>query len=126
MEKTSFDAVYNQVAWELCVEAASKAKTELTLRYFAKEAGQEAIPVANVQKAAEMLVSNPDGSIRVTGSWIAGGRQGDLDLVCDEQFAPTVTETYVIRFIEDRIRMQIARKLFARGAPSIESLDSGE
>ena len=124
MEKTSFDAVYNQVAWELCVEAASKAKTELTLCYFAKEAGQEAIPVANVQKAAETLISNPDGRITVTGSWIAGGRQGDLDLVCDEQFAPTVTDTYVIRFIEDRIRMQIAKKLFARGAPSIESLDA--
>lgn len=126
MEKPSFDAVYNQVAWELCVEAAAKAKTELAFSFFADRAAPyKAIPVANVQVAAAKFIENRDGGIRILGTWIAGGKQGTLDIMCDEQFAPTVTDTYVVRFIEDMIRMEIAKKLFARGAPSVESL-SGE
>ncbi|HKP70616.1 MAG TPA: hypothetical protein VJV05_15120 [Pyrinomonadaceae bacterium] len=124
MEKTSFDSVYNQVAWELCVEAAAKAKTELAFSFFAdKQAAHRATPVPNVQTAAEKLIAHGDGGIRISGSWLAGGKQGILDLICDERFAPTITETYIVRLIEDRIRMQIAKKLFARGAPSMESLE---
>ena len=117
MNKPSFDAVYNQVAWELCVEAAAKAKTDLAFSFFADgEAANRAIRVLSIQVAAEKLIANHDGGIHILGSWIAGGKQGTLDIVCDERFAPTVTETYVVRFIEEMIQMQIARKLFSRGS----------
>lgn len=124
MEKPSFDAVYNQVAWELCAEAAAKAKMELAFSFFAdSEAPHNAIPVPNLQTAVDKLIENRDGGIRILGTWTAGGKQGTLDIMCDEQLAPTVTDTYVVRFIEDMIRMEIAKKLFARGAPSVESLE---
>ena len=127
MEKPSFDAVYNQVAWELCVEAAAKAKAELAFSFHAdREAPYKATPVANIQAAADKLIENRDGGIRILGTWIAGGRQGTLDIICHEQFAPTVTDTYVIRFIEDMVRMQIAKKLFQRGSPTVESLEGDE
>ena len=127
MEKTSFDAVYNQVAWELSVEAASKAKTELAISFFAdREFPYEAVPVVNIQTAAEKLIANPNGGVRVLGTWTAGGKQGTLDIVCDERFAPTVTPVYVVRFLQEMIRMHIAKKLFARGAPSMDYLEGGE
>ena len=127
MNNPSFDAVYNQVAWELCVDAAAKAKTELAFSFFADpEAPYRAIPVLNVQVAAEKLIANGDGGIRILGSWMAGGKQGTLDIICHEQFAPTVTDTYLVRFIEEMIRMDIAKKLFSRGSPTIESLEGDE
>ena len=127
MEKPSFDSIYNQVAWELSVEAAAKAKTEFTVSFFAdRESPHEAIPMVNIQTAAEKLVPTPNGGVRILGSWIAGGKQGTLDVVCAERFVPTVTPVYVVRFLQEMIRMQIAKKLFARGAPSIESLENGE
>ncbi len=127
MEKTSFDSIYNQVAWELSVEAAAKAKTELAVSFFAdRESPHKSIPMANIQTAAEKLIASQDGGVRILGSWIAGGKQGTLDVLCNERFAPTVTPVYIVRFLQDLIRMQIAKKLFARGAPTIESLENGE
>ena len=124
MEKPSFDSIYNQVAWELSVEAAAKAKIEIAISFFAdRESPHQSVPVVNLQTAAEKLIANENSGLRILGSWIAGGKQGTLDIVCDERFAPTVTPMYVVRFLQEMIRMQIARKLFARGAPTIESLE---
>ena len=127
MEKPSFDSIYNQVAWELSVEAAAKAKTELAVSFFPdRESPDKSIPLVDIQTAAEKLVTSQNGGVRILGSWIAGGKQGSLDVVCNEQFAPTVTPVYIVRFLQDLIHMQIAKKLFARGAPTIESLENGE
>ena len=127
MEKPSFDSVYNQVAWELSVEAAAKAKTGLTFSFFEdRESLSKAVHVPDIQTAVEKLIANPDGGVRILGNWIAGGKQGNLDIVCDERFAPTVTPVYIARFLQEMIRMRIAKELFARGAPTIESLENGE
>ena len=124
MEKPSFDAVYNQVAWELCVAAASKAKTELSFLFFAdREAPFRTVPIPTFDAAAEQLAANRTGGVRIIGRWMAGGKQGTLDFVCDKSFSPTVTEVFIVRLLEEMVRMQIAKELFSRGSPTIESLE---
>ena len=121
MEDSSFEDVYQQIAWELCVEAAAKAKTDLTFSVFTdRTAPQKTVSVQSLDDASSKLAASRNGGVKVRGSWMAGGRQGNIEFVCDEQFSPTVTATYISRFIEDRIRLEITRRLFHRGSPTID------
>ena len=121
MEESSFEDVYQEIAWELCVEAAAKAKTDLTFSVFTdRSAPHKTAPVPSLDDASAKLAASPNGGMQVRGSWIAGGRQGNFEFVCDEQFSPTVTATYISRFIEDRIRLEITRRLFHRGSPTVD------
>jgi hypothetical protein len=53
---------------------------------------------------------------------MAGGKRGTLGVV-DIQFSPTASETYIVRFVEETIRLQIAKQLHSLGTSPLDAAD---
>ena len=123
-----FEDVYQEIAWELCIDAAGKAKTDLTFLVFTERTGPDKGSHAPTLEAAseKLAASRNAGGVRVRGGWMAGGRQGNLDVICDERFSPTVTPQYISRVIGDMVRLRIAKDLFHRGSPTIDFVENQE
>jgi hypothetical protein len=125
-EEFSFENAYRQVAWELCVEAAALATTNLEIFvYEDSDNSHKATRVRTLEAASVKLVASNLGGIRIHGTWKAGGKSGKLDVI-DVHLSPTATETFLVRFVEEAIRLQIAKKLYGMGSSPVDSVDGSE
>jgi hypothetical protein len=119
-EEFSFEDVYRQVTWELCVEAASIALTDLViLVYEDGENPHNATRSRTTEAAIKKLVAAGNGGLRISGTWKAGGKKGELDAI-DIQLTPTATEVYLERFVQESIRLQIAKQLHSMGTSPLD------
>ena len=123
-ENPSFEEIFEEVSWELCMEAASMAVTDLSLLVYDDVENTESTRRAKtVDEAAEWLMRTNNGGIRVTGTWKAGGKRGELELVYVKLLSPTATYTFVVRFLNESIRLKIAKDLMRLKNPDVELLD---
>src|SRR5690242_20411929 len=89
----SFEEIFEEVSWELCMEAASMAVVDLSISVFSDAEKPEVTNKANtLEDAVEMLMQTENGGIRIAGTWKAGGKRGELDLVYVRLLSPTATQ----------------------------------
>jgi len=123
-EDPSFEEIFEEVSWELCMEAASMAVTDLSMFVYSDVEKPEATKRAkNLEEAVELLMQTENGGVRITGTWKAGGKRGDLEFVYVKVFSPTATPTFVGRFLNESIRLKIAKELMRIKNPDVELLD---
>ena len=109
------------------MEAASMAITDLTILVCSDVEKPEASKRAKtLEEAVEWLMLTENGGIRITGSWKAGGKRGELELVYLRLLSPTATLTFVIRYLNESIRLKIAKELMRIKNPDVELLDGPE
>lgn len=123
-EEFSFEDVYRQVTWELCVDAASKATANLEIFVY-NDPGHSGVVkrTRTLEAAAARLIGVNNGGLSVHGSWTAAGIHGKPGVV-DIQFSPTASETYIVRFVQETIRLQIAKQLHSLGTSPLDLPDS--
>jgi len=126
-EDPSFEEIFEEVSWELCMEAASMAVTDLSMFVCSNVVNPETAKRAkNLEEAVEWLMLTENGGIRITGTWKAGGKRGDLQLDYLKLLSPTATPTFVIRYLNESIRLKIAKELMRIKNPDVELLDGPE
>src|SRR5690349_20199025 len=127
MEDLSFEEIFEEVSWELCMEAASIAVTDLSILVHADIEHPESTRRAKpVEEAVELLMLKENGGVRITDTWKAGGKRGDLKLVYIKLLSPSATCTFIVRFLNESIRLKIAKELMRIKNPDVELLDSPE
>jgi hypothetical protein len=120
----SFEEIFEEVSWELCMEAASMATTDVSIFvYNDVENSEEAKRVKTLDEAVECLMLTENGGIKISGTWRAGGKRGELELVYVKLLSPTATETFIIRFLNETMRLKIAKELMRIKNPDVELLD---
>ena len=123
MENESFEEIFEEVSWELCVEAASMAVTDLTiLVYNDIENPEVAKRTKTIEEAVGWLMLTANGGVQITGTWKAGGRRGELELTYVKLLSPSATQTFIVRFLNESIKLRIAKELMAQKNPDIEIL----
>lgn len=126
-EDPSFEEIFEEVSWELCKEAASMAVTDLSIVVITDVEKPEATNrVKTVEEAADGLMLTENGGVRINGTWKAGGKRGELELVYLKLLSPSATHTFVVRFLNESIRLKIAKDLMRIKNPDVELLDSPE
>ena len=69
-EDPSFEEIFEEVSWELCMEAASMAVTDLTMSVYSDVDKPELTKRAKtVEEAVELLMLTENGEIRISGFW---------------------------------------------------------
>ena len=123
-EDPSFEEIFEEVSWELCMEAASMAVTDLSMFVYGDVEKSETTKRAkNLEEAVEWLMLSENGGVRISGTWKAGGKRGDLELVYVKLLSPTATPTFVVRYLNESIRLKIAKELMRIKNPDVELLD---
>jgi hypothetical protein len=106
------------------MEAATMAVTDLSIMVCNNFETLESPKQANsIEEAVELLMSTENGGIRITGTWKAGGRRGNIQLAYLRLLSPTATPTFVVRFLNESIRLKIAKDLMRIKNPDVELLD---
>jgi len=77
----------------------------------------------SIDEAVERLMLTKNGGVRISGSWKAGGKRGNIELVYLRLLSPTATPTFVVRFLNESIRLKIAKELMRIKNPDVELLD---
>jgi len=128
MKESSFDQVNRQILWELSKQAAAKAKTDLTILIYQDDADapEAGVSVGTLEAAADQLMLTKNGAIRIRGEWNAGGRSGGIDIVYVKQFSPTAAPVYIVRFLNELVRLRIAKDLDELGSPTLDFVEAGE
>jgi len=123
-EDPSFEEIFEEVSWELCMEAASMAVTDVSIFVYSDVDKPETTKRAKtVEEAVEWLMHTQNGGLRITGTWKAGGKRGDLELVYVKLLSPTATPTFVVRYLNESIKLKIAKDLMRIKNPDVELLD---
>ena len=123
-EDPSFEEIFEEVSWELCMEAASMAVTDLSMSVYSDVDKPELTKRAKtVEEAVELLMRTENGGIRISGFWKAGGKRGDIELVYVKLLSPSATTTFIVRYINESIRLKIAKELMRIKNPDVELLD---
>jgi hypothetical protein len=123
-EDPSFEEVFEEVSWELCIEAASMATTDLTLLVYSDVDKPDVTKrVKTIEEAVELLMLTENGGIQITGTWKAGGKRGELELVYVKLLSPSATQTFIVRFLNESIRLKIAKEIMRIKNPDVELLD---
>jgi hypothetical protein len=123
-EDPSFEEIFEEVSWELCMEAASMAVMDLSMLIYSDVEKSAATKKAKtLEEAVELLMETENGGIRISGTWKAGGKRGELDLVYVRLLSPTATQIFVVRFLNETIRLKIAKELMRIKNPDVELLD---
>jgi hypothetical protein len=124
-EEPSFEEIFEEVSWELCVEAASMAVTDLSFVVVCDVGKPETERRAKtLEEGVELLLMTNNGSLRISGSWKAGGKRGEIQLLYGKLLSPTATQTFIVRYLNESIRLKIAKKLMRIKNPHVELLDT--
>jgi len=123
-EDPLFEEIFEEVSWELCMEAASMAVTDISMSVYSDVDKPELTKRAKtVEEAVELLMLTENGEIRISGFWKAGGKRGDIELVYVKLLSPSATTTFIVRYINESIRLKIAKELMRIKNPDVELLD---
>jgi hypothetical protein len=123
-EDPSFEEIFEEVSWELCMEAASMATTDVSILVYSDVENPEGSKRAkSLDEAVECLMLTENGGIKISGTWRAGGKRGELELVYVKLLSPTATETFIVRFLNESMRLKIAKELMRIKNPDVELLD---
>jgi len=123
-EDPSFEEIFEEVSWELCMEAAAMAITDLSiLVYTDVEKAETNKRAKTIEEAVDWLMLTENGGVSIKGTWRAGGKRGELELVYVKVFSPTATPVFVVRFLNESIRLKIAKELMRIKNPDVELLD---
>ena len=123
-EDPSFEEIFEEVSWELCMEAASMAVTDLSMLVYEDVEKPEVTKRAKtIEEAVELLMQTENGGIKITGTWKAGGKRGELELVYVKLLSPSATQTFISRFLNESMRLKIAKELMRIKNPDVELLD---
>jgi hypothetical protein len=115
MEQNSFEEVFAEVSWELCMEAASMAVTDLSMLVYNDIENPEAVKRTTViEEAVGLLMLTSNGGIQITGTWKAGGRRGELELAYVKLLSPSATQSFIVRFLNESVRLRIAKELMSK------------
>lgn len=97
---------------ELFIDETTRAKTNLKILVYAEVDDPESAETApTLEEAALRLIFLKRGVIRITGDWIARGKNGSLDVVYVQQFWPEHTQQYLAWTLHELIRDAIAKEL---------------
>jgi hypothetical protein len=123
-EDPSFEEIFEEVSWELCIEAASMAVTDLSIM-VCNDFGTLDSPkrAKSIEEAVEWLMETKNGGVRILGTWKAGGKRGKIELIYLRLLSPTATSTFVVRYLNESIRLKIAKELMRIKNPDVELLD---
>src|SRR4030095_4476751 len=123
MEDVSFEEIFEEVSWELCMQAASMAMTDFSIIvYNDVDKPDKPKRAKTLEDAVDQLMLTRNGGVQISGTWRAGGKRGDMELVYVKLLSPTATKTFVLRFLEESIRLKIAKELMHLKNPDVELL----
>ena len=106
-------------------EAASMAVTDLSINVYNDIEKPDATRRAKtLEEAIEWLMLTDNGGVQITGTWKAGGRRGELELVYVKLLSPSATQAFIVRFLNESIKLRIAKELMHLKNPHVELLDS--
>lgn len=125
-DNASFEEIFEEVSWELCREAASMAVTDFSYVICAniERPDVEARRAKTLEEGVEMLMQTQNGGLRIAGTWKAGGKRGDLTLTYVRLLSPTAANTFIVRFLDESIRLKIAKELMRIKIPDVDLPDT--
>jgi len=123
-EEPSFEEIFEEVSWELCMEAATMATTDFSFSVCCDvDKPEQAKRAKTLEEGVEQLMLSQNGGLRIAGTWRAGGKRGELEFTYVRLLSPTATSTFVVRFLNESIRLKIAKELMRIKNPDVELLD---
>lgn len=122
MEDLAFEEIFEEVSWELCMEAASMATTVLSIDVYTDIEKPDILKRAkSLDEGVEELRRTEGGGLKITGNWKAGGKRGDLEIVYAKLLSPTATHGFIVRYLNESIQLDIAKQLMRMKNPNVES-----
>jgi len=112
------DRAKEELSWERCLDLATAAITDLSIHVYRDIERTEVVKLlTKLEDAVEYLMATKSGCLRISGSWQAGSRYGELELDYVKLLSPTATDVFILRYLKESVRLQIAKELMLLNNP---------